>query len=129
VTAWNEITVDTADHGPVVTSCPPWCTGDGHPDGLDRVEITHQGPPINITVGTGRGPRRLVELIMWQDPFPPASSPHGTGVYVVAHLLDGDHFGFDVAALEGLVTNLLEAAGRVSLVARRLASETRGGAS
>lgn len=129
MTRWNEITVDTADHGPVITSCPDWCTGDGHPDGIDRVEITHQGPPINITVGTERGPRCLVELIMWQDSFPPPSSPHGTGVYVVARLLDRDHFGYDVAGLERLAADLVEASSSVRRMARGLSIETRGGES
>lgn len=121
------ITINTADHGPVTTAEPDWCRGDLHTDGGRRDEISHTGPPIDITVNTDRGPRRLVELMLWQDPFPTPTNRHGTDVYVVAHLLDGDHFGYDVAGLEALTTDLLEAAGRMRLVTRRLASEYRRG--
>lgn len=118
------VTILTADHGPLTIPEPDWCATE-HPDGLLRQEVSHIGPPINITVNTHRGPARLVELMLWADPFPVPTNPHGAAVHVVAHLLDGDHFGYDVAGLEGLVTDLLEAAGRVRLVARRLASEHR----
>jgi hypothetical protein len=121
------VTIETADHGPVTIPEPAWCTG-LHPAGNLRAEIAHQGPSINIMVGTPRGPRRLVELLLWQDPLPTPANPRGAEVYVVAHLLDGDHFDYDVTGLEGLVADLLEAAGKVRRVARRLAAETRGGA-
>lgn len=128
------VTVATADRGIITIPEPAWCTGTPHdlPDDLVHrplaSEIAHTGPSIDIMVGTERGPRRLLELLLWQDAFPKPTYPQGAEVYVVAHLLDGDHFGYDVAALEGLVTDLLEAAGRVRLVARRLSAETRGGA-
>jgi hypothetical protein len=128
------VTVATSDLGIVSIPEPAWCTGTAHdfPDDLVHrplaSEIAHTGPSIDIMVGTERGPRRLLELLLWQDAFPKPTYAHGAEVYVVAHLLDGDHFDFDVAGLEGLVADLLEAAGRVRLVARRLASETRGGA-
>lgn len=120
------VTIQTSDHGAVTLPCPLWCTAD-HDDGGRRDEISHTGPSIDITVGTDHGPRRLVELMLWQDPFPTPRNPHRTAVHVVVRLLDGDHFGYDVAGLEGLVTDLLEAAGRVRLVARRLSAETPRG--
>lgn len=120
------VTIQTSDHGALTIPEPPWCRG-GHPDGGTRDEISHLGPSIDITVGTDRGPRRLVEAMLWQDPFPTPRNPHRTAVYVVVHLLDGDHFGYDVAGLEGLATDLIDAARRVRLVAKRLSAETPRG--
>ena len=128
MTAWNRITVLTRDHGPVTVPCPPWCTGEHHPDGIEKSAIVHTGPSIDITVGTERGPRRLLELLMWQDVFPTPSCTHSDDVHMVAHLLDGDHFGYDVHGLEALATDLLEAAAKVRRTARRLSAENRGGA-
>lgn len=126
MTAPRTVTVHTTDHGPVTVPEPDWCQGgDIHPDGGRREEISHVGPPIDIMVNSERGPRRLLELMLWQDPFPKPTYPHGAEVHVVAHLLDGDHPGYDVAGLEGFVTDLLDAARRLRLVARRLASEVR----
>jgi len=123
VTAPRTVTVPTSDRGPVTIPEPHWCSGIGHDVRNLRVEIAHQSAPLDITVNTARGPERLLELLYWQDPFPPVTSPHGSNVYVVAHLLDGDHYGYDVAGLDGLVTDLLEAAASVRLVARRLRIE------
>lgn len=124
MTAPHTVTVLTTDHGPVTTPEPDWCTGN-HTDSGPRCEIYHQGPGIDITVGTESGPRRLLALALWQDAFPEPTWPHGAAVYVVAHLLDGEDLGYDVAGLERLATDVLEAARRVRLVAARLASETR----
>lgn len=127
------VTIDTRDHGPVTIPEPAWCTGTSHepiPPGPNRIdtrplrsEIAHMGPSIDITVGTERGPRVLVELLLWQDPFPTPACLHSDTVHVVARLLEGDHFGYDPAALDALATDLLEAADKV----RRLAVEVRGG--
>jgi hypothetical protein len=121
-------TIHTLDHGPVTIPCPPWCTGAGHPNGVERDTIAHTGPSINVMVDTERGPRRLLELLMWQDPFPTPANRHSDDVYVAVQLLDGDHFGYDVQGIEDLVTDLIEAAAKVRRVARRLACENRGGA-
>lgn len=118
------ITVNTTDHGPVTLPEPDWCAGD-HREGYRQDEIAHVGPSIDIDVNTERGTMRLLELMLWQDPFAKPAYPRGTAVHVVAHLLDGDHPGYDVQGLEGLVTDLLEAAGRVRQIARELASEIR----
>lgn len=125
MTAPRTVTVLTSDHGPVTILEPAWCAGE-HATGNRRDEIAHVGPSIDITVNTERGPMRLLELMLWQDPFAKPAYPQGTAVHVVAHLLDGDHPGYDVEGLDGLVTDLLEAAGQVSRVARRLADERRG---
>lgn len=130
------VAIDTKDHGPVTVVCPPWCTGHPAPQpspfsDLDvrplRSEICHVGPSIDVMVNTERGPARLLELLMWRDPFPTPTCTHSDDVYVAVHLLDGDHFGYDVTALENLATDLIEAAAKVRRVARRLACEHRGG--
>lgn len=124
------VTLATADAGTITIPCPSWCDQGNHdlPDDVAHrphtTEIAHTGPSINITVGTHRGPRALLEMMLWADPFPVPSSPHGKAVHVVARLLDGDHFGYDLDGLNGLVTDLLEAAGRVRRVATQLAAET-----
>jgi len=124
----STITVLTGDHGPVTVTEPLWCLGE-HPAGLRREEIIHQGASHDITVGTERGPRRLLELFLTQAPFPVASDRHSDDLYVAVHLLDGDIFGYDVIGLENLATDLLEAAATVRRCARRLAIEQRlGGA-
>lgn len=122
------VTVATADHGPVTIPEPAWCTGAQHSDGDDRADIAHTGPPINVMVATERGPRRLVELLLWQEPFPTPDSTHSDDVYVVAHLLDGEHFGYDATALDTLAVDLMEAAAQVRRVGRSLSAESRGGA-
>lgn len=127
MTTWNRIRVDTRDHGPVNVSCPPWCTSDGHPDGIHRVDIGHHGPEVSITVDTVHGPRELLTFALTQYPF--SEKPPGTGVFVATHLLDGDHYDFDVAGLERLAADLVEASSKVRRMARRLSVETRGGES
>lgn len=124
MTAPRTVTVPTRDHGDVTIPEPAWCCGVGHDVPNLRAEIAHESDPIGITVGTARGPRSLLELMFWQEPFPPLTSPHGSTVHVVARLLDGDHFAYDADGLERLVTDLLEAAASVRLLARRLRTET-----
>ncbi|MFC4034563.1 DUF6907 domain-containing protein [Streptomyces polygonati] len=145
------IEIDTRDHGIVVLPEPEWCTGVMHetfqPEPLRgwrrlrarlrrtpavdyrprRSEIVHQGPGIDITVDTGDGPQRLMELTLWQDPFPEPTWEQGTDVYINAYMLDDGSADYDVDGLQRLVTGLLEAAGQVRLVARQLADERRRG--
>lgn len=120
------VTVVTTDHGPVTISEPAWCTGVYHPDGVARADIAHTGPSIDVMVGTERGPERLTELMMWQDPFPTPAATRSDDVHVSVELLDGHHFDYDAAGLEVLAVDLMEAAAKVRRVARRLASELRG---
>ncbi|WP_333768158.1 DUF6907 domain-containing protein [Streptomyces sp. IBSBF 2435] len=136
MTADRTITVHTRDHGTITIPEPTWCTGihhQGHPPGPDgtvllppREEIVHSGPPIDVTVNTEQGPRRLIELMLWQDPFPTPSCTHSDEVYVVVQLLDDHAPGYDPDGLDALATDLMEAAAKVRGVARRLAVEHRG---
>ncbi|MBY8879731.1 DUF6907 domain-containing protein [Actinacidiphila acidipaludis] len=121
------VSIETSDHGTVEVPEPAWCTGAAHPDGVERDAIAHTGPTINVMADTERGPRRLLELLLWADAFPTPANRHGDAVYVAVQLLDGDYFGYDVTGLDGLAADLLEAAGRVRYMARRLAVENRGG--
>src|SRR4051794_13176954 len=93
------ITVPTLDAGEITLPEPPWCTGITHHHAVHRTDICHQGPAIDITVCTEHGPRPLLTLFLTQYPFAepkPTWSP-GTRVFVAAHLLDGDHYPYDVA--------------------------------
>lgn len=115
------ITIVTSDRGAVTIPEPAWCTG-RHPEGNLRGEISHQGQTLAVNVDTDKGPRRLVELLLWQDPFPSPSDPQGAQPYVAVQFLDGDYFGYDAPGLEGLAADLLEAAGAVRRFARQLAA-------
>jgi hypothetical protein len=130
----HTVTIDTKDHGPITIPEPAWCVGHPTtppaPDGLDlrplRSEIAHRGPSIDITVGTERGPARLIELLLWQDPFPTPACTHSDDVHMAVQLLDGHHFGYDADGLNALATDLMEAAATVRRVARDLAAQTGG---
>jgi hypothetical protein len=116
------ITIRTLDHGPVTLPCPPWCTGLTHEDGCVRSDICHLGPATVITVNSPTGPRELFSMFLSQWPF--GLNQPGSGVHVAVHLAAGDP-EYDVAGLEGLTADLLEAAGRVRYMARLLAAESR----
>jgi hypothetical protein len=77
-------------------------------------------------VATERGSRPMAHLSLWQDPFPTPLCRHSDGVHMAVRLIDGDTYDYDVHGLEGLAVDLLEAAGKVRRMARRLAAE--GGA-
>jgi hypothetical protein len=121
------VTIDTADLGPVTIAEPAWCTGE-HPAGLLRSEIAHQGPFIDVPIDTDRGPRRLLAMTLCQDPYPSPRSPQGAEVYVAVHLVGEGIYPYGPTGLDTLATCLMEAAGKVRFMARRLACETPGGA-
>jgi hypothetical protein len=125
MTADRTVTVPTTDHGPVTIPEPAWCAG-RHPAGYLRSEIAHEGPTISVMAATERGPRPMVHLSLWQDPFPTPACRHSDDVHVAVRLIDGDTYDYDVPGLEGLAVDLMEAAGKVRRMARRLAAE--GGA-
>ncbi|HEY5834649.1 DUF6907 domain-containing protein [Streptomyces sp.] len=119
----HTVTIVTADHGPVTIPCPQWCTQATHVDGGARSDIHHTGPDILITAGSHRGPRELLTMTLTQWPY--GLNAPGTDVHVAVHLADGKHAEYDTVGLETLVADLLEAAGRVRLMARRLGIENR----
>lgn len=119
------ITVSTLDAGDVTLTEPAWCTGITHEHPVHRTDICHQGPDTTITVGTDHGPRPLITLFLAQHPFAERKPtwPHGGRVHVAAHLLDGDHYSYDVAGLDQLATDMHDVARRILRMANRLAVE------
>lgn len=117
-----EITVHTGDHGPVTIPEPAWCIGT-HMEVAYRSDITHIGPDAKVTVGTSQGPRELLTMFLTQSPYTILAP--GSDVYVGVHLADGEHYSYGVNGLEQLAEDLVKAAGRVRLMARRLHAEDR----
>ena len=115
------ITINTSDHGPVTIPEPAWCTGE-HPNVANRSDIHHSSAEQVVAVGTPRGAYPLLTMALTQWPY--GLSAPGNGVYVSVHLADGDP-EYDSASLEGLAADLLEAAGKVRRMARRLTVEVR----
>lgn len=125
MTVWNMITVQTGDHGPVETQCPDWCTGDSHPDGCDRADITHTGLDTVIEVPTPRGPVELFMLALAQYPYRELDDERS----VHTSLFFANHDGWptdpdDFDELAASITAAVAAAGRV---VHRLHSEAQGG--
>jgi hypothetical protein len=114
------ITVPTLDHGDVTIAEPAWCTGENHTVPVRREDISHVGPIIDITVGTTNGPRPLLRAHLSQWPF--ALTAPGTVVHESVLIADDFH-AYDVAGLDQLADDLLDAARRVCLIANRLAIE------
>lgn len=116
--------IDTLDHDLVSVRCPDWCTGQYHQAGGYRVDITHTGPDVELTVDTDRGPALLLGMALQSRPF--TEQPPGTGVFVSVELTDG-HYPHDVAALDRLAAQLVEHAAAIRDYARRLAAILAGG--
>jgi len=73
----------------------------------------------------GDGGEELLALALAQHPY--TELPLGTAVHVSVRLGDGDHYPHDVAGLERLATDLVEAASEVRRMARLLAVVARDG--
>lgn len=147
------LTVDTADLGTITINEPDWCAGD-HMTAASRsprtmravwralkrrlsgrspldprpvsTVIHHASEPVVITVDSLDGPIQLLALMLWQDPFPVPSSPHGTDVYVVGQF-DADYGTFSLDGLQGLTSDLLDAAAAVRRIARDFETTLDGG--
>lgn len=125
MTTWNQITVETSDHGPVTLSCPEWCNGDDHPDGVRREDIEHHGDGTTITVPTPCGPIELFTLGLVQRPF--TRRPIGDAVHVNLHVAIADGWVTDPDDFDRLAANMIEAISTARLEVRRLSVETLGG--
>ncbi|WP_405359812.1 hypothetical protein OG535_13325 [Kitasatospora sp. NBC_00085] len=110
-------TVRTVDHGPVTVPCPPWCLG-VHEDGLDLVDLAHEGPETALTVDTPLGGVQLLDAGLCQYPY--SSNPDDREVKV-AVLLGADWHQLDHDELRMLAAQLVVHAGRL----RDLAAELR----
>jgi hypothetical protein len=113
------VTISTSDDGDVTVPEPAWCSG-VHEAGGYRVDIGHYAPDIEITTTTSRGPVLILAMGLAQNPFPEETA----AVTVAVRLADGDYYRHDVAGLDRLADDLVEAARRVRLMGRRLAAET-----
>lgn len=124
-------TINTADRGPLTITEPAWCTGEHETEGrIQAAEIHHTGHPVSIAVTCGGEPVQILELCLWQDPYPNANRhyPHGAEVYVNAYIgpvLD-DSADYSLDGLTELSAGLIEAAGAVRLAARALTATARG---
>lgn len=123
MTAPRTVTVQTDDHGPVAIPEPAWCTGAGHDQPHSkRSDICHLGPEISVPVRSARGPRDVLTLQLTLWPYSLVSN----AVHVAVHLVDSDP-EYDSAGLDALAEDLVQAAGHVRAMARRLAVEERRG--
>src|SRR4051812_4297364 len=92
--------VATVDRGLLNVTEPAWCTGDHETEGrIYAGEIHHIGPPVSITVTAGGRPVQILELRLWQDPYPTPTYEHGAEVYVNVYIgagnLDTIDYGLD----------------------------------
>jgi len=139
------VTIDTVDLGTVTIAEPAWCVGDHDfppvprrrlrdrirgrrpvDPRLESSEIHHFGEPVTITVDGPNGTYGLLDMMLWQTPYPVPSDPRGTEVYIVVKV-DDEHVDFDPVSIDTLSVSLMEAAGRVRLVARDFAGVINGG--
>ncbi|MFB7474566.1 DUF6907 domain-containing protein [Kitasatospora sp. NPDC056184] len=112
------VTVRTLDQGPVTVPCPSWCLG-VHEDGLDLVDLAHEGPETALTVDVPLGSVQLLDAGLCQYPY--STDPDDRGVKVGVLLgLDGWH-RLDPDELRMLAAQLVVHAGRL----RDLAAELR----
>lgn len=129
MTGQRTVTVQTRDHGAVTVPEPEWCTGVGHEVVGDyRADISHYGPDEAVTVGGPTGPRELLTLILAQHLESGSDRWPGTALHVAVHLADGLHHAYDIAGLDRLADDIVEAAQQVRAAARRLAAVQDGGA-
>ncbi|MFG2678308.1 DUF6907 domain-containing protein [Streptomyces sp. NPDC048392] len=70
MSASRTVTIRTADHGPVTIPEPSWCLGQ-HPDGGARIDITHAGPDVELTLPTRQGPVVYLATSLESRPFVP----------------------------------------------------------
>ncbi|MGW3179942.1 DUF6907 domain-containing protein [Kitasatospora sp. NPDC001119] len=116
-THFRTVTVHTSDQGPVTVPCPPWCLG-AHQDGLDLVDLAHEGPETALTADVPLGPVQLLDAGLCQYPY--SSDPDDRGVKVAVLLGTGWH-RLDPDGLRMLAAQLVVHAGRL----RDLAAELR----
>lgn len=125
--AGRTVTVQTRDHGPVTVPEPDWCIGQSHEVVGDfRADISHYGPAVVLTVDTTAGARELLTLALAQHLESGVDRWPGTALHVTALLADGYH-PYDVAGLDRLADDLVDAAHHVRQMARHLDVVSRAG--
>lgn len=125
MSAPRTVTIRTADHGPVTVPEPSWCLGQ-HRDGGARVDITHAGPDVVLTVPTRSGPATVLVTALESAPF--ATDPTARGP-IMAVETGGTWCEAGPAELAGIADALTAHADAVRARARDLAAalaEDRG---
>ncbi|SOB84219.1 DUF6907 domain-containing protein [Streptomyces sp. 1331.2] len=117
-------TVHTWDQGMVTVPCPPWCLGT-HEDGLDLVDLAHEGPETALTLVTHRGPVRLLDAALCQYPYSSNLDDRGVKLSVLLGL-DGWH-RLAPADVYALAETLTARAVELRALARQLAELQSGG--
>ncbi|MFJ9440331.1 DUF6907 domain-containing protein [Kitasatospora sp. NPDC101235] len=111
-------TVHTHDQGPVTGPCPSWCLGT-HQDGLDLVDLAHEGPATALTADVPLGSVQLLDAALCQYPY--SSNPDDREVKVAVLLGTGWH-RLDHDGLRMLAAQLVVHAGRLRDLAAQLRS-------
>jgi len=123
------ITVDTRDRGPVTLPEPLWCVTDHTEPLAQRAEIHHIGAEHQVMVRSADRPRELLSMRLEQYPFVQSADLRRAHVNVTLSSDYDPSFPCGSDDLDRLTADLLEAAGWVRRVGRRLTIESRlGGA-
>lgn len=88
---------------------PKWCTGQ-HEDGLQLVDLMHDGKEIALTVATGHGRVEVLNASLTQHPYTTAPEDRAPRVTV---LLGGEWASFDPDGLRLLAAGLVVYAGQL----------------
>ncbi|WP_019073266.1 DUF6907 domain-containing protein [Streptomyces hokutonensis] len=115
----REVTIRTADHGPVTVVCPPWCQGHEGQDDEFRADIGHEGPEHTMTLPTSRGPATVLTAGLEQRPY--TEYAPGRAVFVNVEI-GADWYPADADGLEAMATALTDHAATL----RSLAAQLRG---
>ncbi|MFF1909749.1 DUF6907 domain-containing protein [Kitasatospora sp. NPDC058218] len=122
MTAPRIVTVHTYDRGPVTVPCPPWCLG-VHEDGLDLVDLAHEGPETALTISVASGATQILDAGLCQYPY--STNPGDREVKVSVLLGTGWHH-LDHDGLRMLAAQLVVHAGRLRDLAAELQSVEAG---
>lgn len=95
---------------------PAWCVG-RHEDGLDLVDVRHDGPEVALAVSTGSGEVDVLEAGLCQNPFSSRLEDRAPAVTV---LLEGGYRRFDPLGLRALSLGLVAHAERLQVLAYEL---------
>jgi hypothetical protein len=110
------VSVRLADGSSRTVPEPGWCLG-RHEDGLDLVDLMHDGPEMELTVPTAHGRVGILNAAIAQNPY--ATSPEDRVPRATVLLPDG-WVSFSPASLSMLADGLAAYAGELRLLAAQL---------
>ncbi|MGW2539446.1 DUF6907 domain-containing protein [Kitasatospora sp. NPDC001574] len=105
------------DGATITVAEPDWCLGQ-HEDGLDLVDLSHDGAQTTFYVDTEHGQTELFHALVSQAPYSSHPVEHRTNVAV--HLGHDYHRYRDAAALYALADQITEQAVQLRQLARQL---------